>query len=177
MARVIEVEIEKCMACKACEFACAVEHSTSKDMQKIVKEGEKPGYRISVEAYGRNAVPVNCKHCEEAACIMACPTGAVHRDGKDDPVLVDDERCIGCRMCVMACPFGVITVKSDGKGVLKCDLCVERLAHGEDPACVNACPTSALKLVEEAQSNRAKRKKLAEQMVSAQQENKRDASS
>jgi carbon-monoxide dehydrogenase iron sulfur subunit len=168
MAKIIEVEIDKCMACKACEFACAVEHSMSKDMQQIVQDGEKPGYRINVEAYGRKAVPINCKHCEEPACVMACPTGAVHRDSEGEPVVVDQERCIGCRMCVMACPFGVISIHPDGKGVLKCDMCIERLEHGEGPACVNACPTGALKFVEESESNRTKRMKVAEQLVSAQ---------
>jgi len=72
-------------------------------------------------------------------------------------------------MCVMACPFGVITVSSDGRGVLKCDMCIDRLERGEEPACVNACPTGALKFMDEEEANRAKRLKLAEQMVSAQE--------
>jgi carbon-monoxide dehydrogenase iron sulfur subunit len=169
MAKVIHIHIDRCMACKSCEMACAVAHSTSKELYAAILGGDKPGHRISVEAYGRKAVPVNCNHCEEAACVMACPTGAVHREKPGDPVIVDNERCIGCRMCVMACPFGVITVSPDGKGVLKCDLCIERLADGKEPACVEACPTSALVFVDEGEANAAKRRKTAERMVAAQQ--------
>jgi len=169
MPRYVEVIITRCMGCKSCEIACAVAHSSSKDLQTLIRDGEKPGYRINVEAYGRNAVPINCRHCEEAACILACPTGAVHRDAPGEPVTVDQERCIGCRMCVQACPFGVITVNPGGKGVLKCDLCIERLAAGQEPACVAACPTKALVFVEEQEVTREKRKKTAMQLVIAQQ--------
>jgi carbon-monoxide dehydrogenase iron sulfur subunit len=169
MAKMIAVSIEKCMACKACEFACAVEHSTTKDPESIVKDGEKPGYRINVEAYGRNAIPINCNHCEEAACIMACPTGAIYRNSEKGPVLFKSEKCIGCKMCVQACPFGVITVSPDGKGVLKCDLCIERLAKGEQVACVTACPTSALRFIDDEEANKEKRQKVAARLVAAQQ--------
>jgi carbon-monoxide dehydrogenase iron sulfur subunit len=170
MAKVIEVDIGKCMACKSCELACAIAHSSNRDIEKMAHEGERPGYRINVEAYGRKAIPINCRHCEEPACVAACPTGAIHRDKEGEPVRVDEERCIGCHMCVMACPFGVISVRSDGKGVLKCDLCIERLERGEEPACVNACPTGALKFIDEEEANRVKRLKVAEQMVSAQEQ-------
>ncbi len=169
MAKIIEVHIEKCMGCHSCEFACAVAHSSSRDMDKIVQSGEKPGNRISVESFGRKAVPVNCRHCEEAACILACPTGAVHRDGPGEPVIVDTDRCIGCRMCVQACPFGVMTMTPDGKSALKCDLCIERLEVGKEPACVTACITGALEFIDEEDANRQKRMKVAEQMVAAQE--------
>ena len=131
--KVITVDIERCMGCKTCEFACAVAHSASKDMYAIIASGEKPGHRITVEAYGRKAIPVNCNHCEEPACIMACPTGALHRREEGGPVLTNSEYCIGCRMCVQACPFGVIAVREDGKGVLKCDLCICLLYTSPSP--------------------------------------------
>jgi len=169
MARIIEVHIEKCMGCHSCEFACAVAHSLSKDMDKIIQSGERPGNRISVESFGMKAVPVNCRHCEEAACILACPTGAVHRDGPGEPVIVDTERCIGCRMCVQACPFGVMTMTPDGKSALKCDQCIERLEAGQEPACVTACITGALEFIDEEDATRQKRMKVAEQMVAAQE--------
>ena len=169
MGKYIAVEIERCMGCKSCEIACAVEHSSSKDIQSIVKDGEKPGSRVNVEAYGLKAVPVNCNHCDEPACLVACPTGAIYREQDGGPVLFDNERCIGCKMCVQACPFGVITVRSDGRGVLKCDLCIERLADGREPACVTACPTKALRFIEEKESNKMKRLKAAAQMVMAAQ--------
>jgi carbon-monoxide dehydrogenase iron sulfur subunit len=169
MGKTIQIHIERCLACKSCELACAVAHSASKDLYTIIASGENPGHRITVEAYGRNAVPVNCNHCVEPACVLACPTGAVHRDRPGDPVVVDQERCIGCHMCVMACPFGVITVRPDGKGVLKCDLCIERLAGGGIPACVEACPTGALEFVDEEEANRGKRQRVAERMVAAQE--------
>ncbi len=168
MAKRVIVNIEKCMGCHSCEIACAVAHSSSKELESVMRAGEKPRYRINVEAYGIKAVPVNCQHCEEPACVAACPTGAVHRKAKGEPVLVDTERCIGCSMCVMACPFGVITLSSDGKGVLKCDQCIERLAKGMEPACVAACPTKALQYIEEEEANRAKRRKTAERMAAAQ---------
>lgn len=172
MAKKVVVNIEKCLGCGSCEFYCAIAHSSSKDPNKIVAEGERPGYRVNVESYGQRPVPVTCRQCDEPACVMACPTGAVHRNSEGKPVLVDDERCIGCSMCVQACPFGVMTSKTSGKGVLKCDLCVERLAQGMEPACVTACLTGALVFEEEDTFNRDKRKKAAEQMVAAQFEHK-----
>lgn len=169
MTKMIHVNIERCMACKSCELACAVAHSAAKDLTATILSGENPGHRISVEAYGRKAVPINCNHCVEPACVIACPTGAVHRDAPGEPVIVNQERCIGCHMCVMACPFGVITVRPDGRGVLKCDLCIERLAEGKLPACVESCPTGALEFVDEEEANRTKRQKVAGRMVAAQE--------
>jgi len=167
MRKIISIDIEKCMGCKSCELACAVEHSKTKDIYVTIRTGEKPGTRIMVESYGRKAIPVNCNHCEEAACLLACPTGAIYREEEGGPVLVDHSKCIGCHMCVQACPFGVITVRADGKGVLKCDLCIERLAEGKEPACVEACPTHALVFLDEEEANRRKRLKTARQMANA----------
>jgi len=105
--------------------------------------------------------------------MLVCPTGAIHRDEEAGPVLVDRDRCIGCKMCVQACPFGVITF-SDGKGILKCDLCVERLAEGKEPACVTACPSKALKFVDQEQANKTKRQKAVERVISVQHEREND---
>ena len=169
MQRTIILRIKRCLGCKSCELACAVAHSSAKELIVAVRAGEKPGYRVNVEACGPRAVPIHCNHCEDAPCLMVCPTGAIHRDGDDQPVLFDGERCIGCKMCVQACPFGVITMSADGKGVLKCDLCVERLAEGREPACVEACPTGALVFGNEEDVTRSKRREVAEQMVLAEQ--------
>ncbi len=164
----ISVKIERCMSCHTCEIACAIAHSSSKDLETIAATDERPGYRLSVESFSEKGVPILCQHCDDPACLMACPTGAIHRNGESGPVLYDEDRCIGCRMCVQACPFGVITVKPDGKRVLKCDLCIERLAQHKLPACVAACPTAALEFADSEESNREKRQKTAEQMVAAQ---------
>jgi len=170
MEKTLVVNIETCLGCHSCEFLCAVTHSATKDPESIVHTGEKPGYRVFVEAYEGKAVPVHCSHCEKAACMIACPTHAIYRTEEKGPVLFDITRCIGCKMCVQACPFGVITMKSTGRGVLKCDLCVERLAEGQEPACVTACPTKAVTFESEENTNRAKRLKSAGLIVSAQEE-------
>jgi len=170
MEGMIIINVGKCMGCKSCELACAVAHSSTKDLDSLVDIEEKPGYRIHVEAYKHKAVPVHCNHCDDAPCMLACPTGAIYREGEKGPVLLDKTRCIGCKMCVQACPFGVITIRLDGKGVLKCDLCMERLNEGQEPACVAACPTNALIFSDEIQVNYAKRLKAAGLLVSAQEE-------
>lgn len=136
MGKSIMINIEKCLACKSCEIACAVAHSKSKVLEGAVKESPKPQKRVTVEPVGKYGVPIQCRHCEEAPCISVCPTGAIHRPQADSPVLIEQDKCIGCQFCLMICPFGVIDVSRDGKVMIKCDLCFERTNLGQEPACV-----------------------------------------
>lgn len=141
----------KCMACRGCELACALAHAGTDDLVVAIYEhGAKP--RVYIEKAGNLAVPLQCRHCEDAPCVTVCPTGAVSRTSDSEPVLVDEKKCIGCGFCVEVCPFGVILVMpreeggtpGGGKAAIKCDLCRDRQAEGLDPACVAACPVAAL---------------------------------
>lgn len=170
MKKKIFIDFSRCLGCRSCEIACAVAHSSTGELLSAIHSGERPGNRIKVEEYERHAVPVHCNHCEDAPCILACPTGAIHRYDDDSPVLIDASRCIGCKMCVQACPFGMIDISFDGKSVLKCDLCIDRLSKGKEPACVAACITKALFFGDEKEENKKKRKKVAEKLVKTQQE-------
>lgn len=172
MGKAIMVNIEKCLACKGCEIACAVAHSKSRILEEAIAEQPTPQKRVTIEAAGELAVPLQCRHCEDAPCISVCPTAAIHRHEADGPVLIEQDRCIGCKYCLMVCPFGVIDVSIDGKVILKCDLCIERIKVGQEPACVEACPTRALKLVNEKELVGHKRQLAAWELVSLTQKNK-----
>lgn len=132
---------EVCIGCRLCEIHCIVEHSSSKKIIKAFKE-EKPRAinRVLVEESGPISFALQCRHCEEAPCIDACITGAMHRDPDSGAILSDRDKCVGCWMCIMVCPFGVITQDTDQKISTKCDLCGER----EIPICVEKCPNEAL---------------------------------
>ena len=165
MKRIIADPV-KCMACRACEFACALAHAETDDLvEAIFQQGAKP--RVYVESAGGFAVPLQCRHCEDAPCVLVCPSGALWRPSDTGPVEVDQAKCLGCAFCVQACPFGIIRLAacaaSDGsKGrtaVIKCDLCAERQSEGLQPACVVSCPVGALafeEVDEIAKRNRAK---------------------
>ena len=85
-----------------------------------------------------------CKHCENAGCLEACPTGAIVRT-EFGSVLIQQDICNGCKYCVPSCPFGVITVAEDKNGMAnKCTLCYDRLKEGLEPACAKACPTDSI---------------------------------
>ncbi len=144
MKGIIYIDIEKCLGCKSCELECAVEHSNFKDLLKTIKETPLPQSRVSVEALGDISMPMQCRHCEDAPCVAVCPTKAMKKMGVEEPVLVEDKLCIGCKLCVLVCPFGVLKMNKEGKVAIKCDLCIERTKKGEEPACVNACPTHAI---------------------------------
>jgi formate dehydrogenase iron-sulfur subunit len=97
----------------------------------------------------RATMPYHCMHCLAPDCVSACPVGAWTKR-EDGPVLYDEKKCIGCRYCMNACPFSVPHFDWD-KGLFggalmhKCTMCVQRLEIGQEPACVQTCPTGALK--------------------------------
>jgi len=146
------VNPERCVGCKQCEIACAVEHSQSKNLFQAVFETPRPYPRIHVAPgiYLATSFPNKCRHCDPAPCQAVCPTGAISRDADLDIVLIDGDRCITCAMCAMVCPFDVIryyesVVVRQGKTVaLKCDHCIDRQHEGRVPACVETCKVGAL---------------------------------
>ena len=140
----IYVELGKCMSCHSCEFACALEHSQSKELVKAIHEDPPPAARVHVEALEGASIPVQCRHCEDAPCVSVCPREAIEKLGPGQPVVIDEEKCTGCKFCVAACPFGAVALRGDGKLAIKCDLCPQRLKEALVPACVDACPSGAL---------------------------------
>lgn len=89
-----------------------------------------------------------CKHCANAPCQEACPTGAIIRT-EFDTVYVQQDICNGCGYCIVACPFGVISRDDQGDHhAHKCTLCYDRLKDGMEPACAKACPTKSIQFGE-----------------------------
>ena len=150
--KTVFVNPERCIGCKQCEIACAVEHSQSQNLYQAILEKPKPQSRIHVVPglYLSTSFPNKCRHCDPAPCMSVCPTGAISRDTKMDIVAVDGQKCIACAMCAMVCPFDVLTfypsadVKLDKAVAIKCDHCIERQREGRIPACVEACKVGAL---------------------------------
>ena len=153
------IRAERCLGCRSCELACAVEHSATKNLLLSIKEEPRPQYRVHVASDGSSSLPLQCRNCEDAPCLTACLTGALHRDARGI-VLCNSDLCIGCWMCLMVCPFGIISQKYNERRIVKCDRCPEL----ETPACVTACPSAALVYREIDQESREKRQKIMAQL-------------
>jgi carbon-monoxide dehydrogenase iron sulfur subunit len=144
-AKEIFVRIDRCVGCRTCELACAVEHSASKSLFAAIAETPVPRKRLYIEATEGYNVPLLCRHCEDSPCVRSCVTGALSQDALTRIVSHDADKCIGCWMCTMVCPYGVIGRKKEQRVAVKCDRCPDR----DQPACVDACPTQALVYAEE----------------------------
>jgi len=158
-----------CIGCKACEVACKEWNGVAEDglnwsgfsydntgavgasTWRHVKfaEGEpQPGFGGAAgEVSSWNFSSDVCKHCEQAGCLEACPTGSIVRT-EFGGVYVQPDVCNGCSYCVVSCPFGVIQ-KNDADGrAFKCTFCYDRQKVGLQPACAKACPTESIKFGE-----------------------------
>lgn len=138
--RAILVDITKCIGCRSCEQACKQLHGLPTN-----SESKLSATALTViEEHGNKFVRRMCMSCQDPACASACLVGALQKTSLG-PVTYDSTKCIGCRYCIVACPFNVPRYEWSKLAPLvkKCDMCSERQAHGQVPACVEACPTGA----------------------------------
>ncbi len=141
----IVVDLKRCLACRSCELACAKVHAGFVDIVDALLAGAHLVPRVMVIAAAGRAVPVQCRHCEDAPCVTVCPSGALYKDEVTGRVLTAPEKCIGCRACVRVCPYEAVIWDEHGETVVKCDVCEGIIEVGEEPWCVRACPTGALR--------------------------------
>ncbi|MFB3812628.1 MAG: 4Fe-4S dicluster domain-containing protein [Terriglobales bacterium] len=133
----------RCTGCFACCIACKDWHDIPAGPVHWIRvssteKGEFPSVFVSYYAGA-------CYHCEKPACAEACPSLAIAKRANDGIVVVDSERCTGCRACLEACPYGVPQFADEaGATMQKCDLCAERWQQSKKPLCVDACPMRAL---------------------------------
>ena len=156
---------KRCIGCQACALSCKMANNVPDGMMwnRVLSIGTDriDGARGEFPNLTREYLPIACQHCEDPACMKVCPTGATYKDASGR-VLIDYDKCIGCRMCMAACPYnarvfnwnepvrdigfdyGEYDVPARPKGVMeKCTLCHERCDRGEDPMCVVNCPMRA----------------------------------
>lgn len=138
-----EVDLDTCSGCKACVAAC---HNLNG-----LEEGET--WRdVGLLVGGTRREPVMqhvttaCHHCLEPACLSGCPVLAYDKDPATGIVRHLDDQCIGCQYCVLMCPYEVPKYSAKKGIVRKCDMCRQRLAVGEAPACVQSCPNEAIRI-------------------------------
>lgn len=155
------IDLQRCLGCYACVIACrqvrAVPPGTGWNRIEKYETGSYPNARITY-------VPIQCQQCRNPVCVHACPTGATYQRA-DGVVVVDPERCMGCRYCEAVCPYGARQFVQTLAGywpdrgqtpyekegyqhyirgtVTKCDFCSDRVAAGSPPACVSNCPGQA----------------------------------
>lgn len=139
-----EVELDACTGCKACVSAC---HSLNgldeteawRDVGFVL--GGTPA------APFQQTITTACHHCADPGCLNGCPVLAYDKDPVTGIVRHLDDQCIGCQYCILKCPYDVPKYNERLGIVRKCDMCHQRLSAGEAPACVQACPTHAIRIV------------------------------
>lgn len=130
-----------CIACGSCQIACKDLHDLPVGVnwrRVLIREtGQYPNPRV-------NHISMSCNHCGNPQCLRVCPTGAIAKREQDGIVTLDPSLCSGCRACMDACPYDAPQYDPATGLTSKCDLCLELLARGHQPACVSACPMRAL---------------------------------
>ncbi len=155
------IDLDTCVGCHACATSCKEWNDAGHSAPLTDREpyGAAPdgvwfnrvhSYEVQT-ASGSKTVnfPRSCLHCNNAPCVTVCPTGASFKRAQDGIVLVDADKCIGCKLCSWACPYGAREYDPDAGVMKKCTLCIDRIYNenlpeaARVPACVAACPTGA----------------------------------
>lgn len=158
--KVFIIDIALCNGCYCCQIACKDEHVGNDWMPYAKPQPDTGQFWLKLKEYVRGTVPkvrmhylpVLCMHCKDAPCLLACPIeGVIHRR-EDGLIIIDPEKCTGCKSCMGICPYSVIYFNEDLNIAQKCTGCAHLLDKGwKEPRCVDVCPTQALKFGEESE--------------------------
>ena len=154
--KVLSVDIEKCTGCKTCEVVCSLKNTgrvqPSRSRIKVITYEKRGEYH--------NFIPMVCQQCSTPLCMEACPTNAISRNETTGAMIIDEEACVGCRVCSIACPIGGVSIDPVSNVAIKCDLC------GGDPECVKYCDMEAITYVSldklDSHTKRSKSSKVSE---------------
>ncbi|MBD3258389.1 4Fe-4S dicluster domain-containing protein [candidate division GN15 bacterium] len=146
----ILIDVTRCTACEKCVGACteandlnpqAAEHDRATTPDGLSDQRLSTIMKVDDGRFARKA----CMHCMEPSCVSACLVGGLTKS-PEGPVVYDADKCIGCRYCMLACPFHIPRYEwhRTMPFMVKCNMCVDRLAEGRQPACTEACPEGAL---------------------------------
>ncbi len=155
------IDLDTCVGCHACAVNCKEwntggYHAPLTDEQPYAAGTDGIWFnRVHAFEAGEGAAgrtvyfPRSCLHCDDAPCVTVCPTGASYKRAEDGIVLVDEDLCIGCKLCSWACPYGAREYDASAGVIKKCTLCIDRI-YNENleevervPACVSTCPANA----------------------------------
>lgn len=140
MEPLIVFDSKTCISCHACEVACQLENDAPPGVQLRHVRSHIAG---KFPACSLRSISTACFHCNDPACVSACPAGALRRmpDGIVEHIRT---RCIGCGYCIQTCPFHVPRFSPAQHTMRKCSFCIHRIDSGREPACVSKCTTGAL---------------------------------
>jgi formate dehydrogenase iron-sulfur subunit len=152
------IDVSKCIGCKACQTACMEWNDLRDEVGKNVGVYDNPAdltehsWTVMRFSEYENAEgdlewlirKDGCMHCEDPGCLKACPSPGAIVQYTNGIVDFHEENCIGCGYCVTGCPFNVPRISKQDNRAYKCTLCSDRVAVGQEPACVKTCPTGAI---------------------------------
>jgi len=134
------IDTRLCVGCQDCVVACKTENQTPEGMHRdwITQQlgGAFPTLNLQIRSE-------RCNQCDNPPCVTCCPTGASHVHDWGGVVLITSSQCIGCKACVASCPYDARYIHPDGFAD-KCTFCIHRVEKGQDPACVEVCPTRCM---------------------------------
>ena len=151
MSKVMIINVDECVGCYCCQIACKDEH-VANDWSPYSKPQPDTGqFWIKIKEMERGTtpkvkvtfIPTICMHCDNAPCIHACPEAAIAK--RDDGiVLINPNKCNGCKICIDACPYEAIYFNKELSIAQKCTMCTHLLDKGwKEPRCVDACQRGA----------------------------------
>lgn len=151
------IDVSKCIGCKACQSACMEWNDLRDEVGENVGVYDNPSNLTGsswtvmrfaeVEEAGKLEWLIRkdgCMHCEDPGCLKACPSPGAIVQYSNGIVDFNQENCIGCGYCIAGCPFDVPRISEKDNKAYKCSLCSDRVAVGQEPACVKACPTGSI---------------------------------
>ncbi len=151
------IDVTTCIGCKACQVACSEWNDIRAEVGENIGVYDNP---VDLDAKAWTVMRFSeteekgklewlirkdgCMHCADPGCLKACPSPGAIIQYKNGIVDFHQENCIGCGYCVTGCPFNVPRISKEDSKAYKCSLCSDRVAVGQEPACVKTCPTGAI---------------------------------